>query len=175
MFLDVGGSSAATQFLPYTGYFTLGWLLRDVPLTRRLVRAAAAGFVVSVVTTALLAAVVSSASGWGTPGNYVYGYLSPTVVAMSVSAFLLLRAWGLRHPPGTRWAPGRRAAALSALTFGVYLVHPLFLFPVRRWLADGASLPAYAGTTLVHLTVTVGGSLALTWVLLRVPLLRRTV
>ncbi len=174
-FFDVGGASAATRFLPYAGYFTLGWLLRDVPLTRRVVRLAAVAFVASVVATALLVAVSAVAVGWGTPGKYLYGYLSPTVVVMSVSAFVLLRAWGLRNPPGTRWSPGRRAAALSALTFGVYLVHPLFFYPLRRLWPAPEDLLGYVGVTAAHLVVTVAGSLALTWLLVRVPVVRRTV
>ena len=139
------------------------------------VRLAAAAFGGSVVATAGLVAVTAVAVGWGTPGRYLYGYLSPTVVVMSLSAYVLLRAWGLRHPPGSRWAPGRRAAALSALTFGVYLVHPLFLYPLSRVWPVPQAWPLWVGVTAAHLVVTVGGSLALTWVILRVPVLRRTI
>jgi surface polysaccharide O-acyltransferase-like enzyme len=174
-FLEVGEASAATRFLPYAGYFTLGWLLRDLPLTRRQVRWAFAAFLASVAATVLLVAVTSIDAGWSSPGRYVYGYLSPTVVVMSVAAFVLLRAWNLKHPPGSRWAPGRRTAALSALTFGVYLVHPLFFYPLDRVWPAPSDLLGYSAVTLAHLTLTVAGSLALTWLLLRVPLLRKTV
>lgn len=180
-FLDVGGASAATRFLPYAGYFTLGWLLRDVPLTRRAVRAAALAFTGMVAATAGLVALSAAFVGWGTPGRYLYGYLSPTVVVMSLAAFALLRAWGLRHPPAdggrpaSRWAPGRRIAALSALTFGVYLVHPLFLYPLQRFWPAPADWPGWTAVTAGQLAATLAGSLALTWVLARVPFLRATV
>lgn len=174
-FLDVGGASAATRFLPYAGYFTLGWLLRDVVLTRRAVRTAALAFAAMVAATAGLVAVSAAFVGWGSPGRYLYGYLSPTVVVMSLAAFVLLRAWGLRHPPGTRWAPGRRAAALSALTFGVYLVHPLFLYPLQRYWPAPDDGPGWTAVTAGHVAATVAGSLALTWLLTRIPLLRSTV
>ncbi|WP_088282236.1 acyltransferase [Kineosporia sp. A_224] len=174
-FLDVGGASAATRFLPYAGYFTLGWLLRDVPLSGRAVRGAAVAFAGSVVATAGLVAASAAFVGWGNPGRYLYGYLSPTVVVMSLSAYVLLRAWGLRHPPGARWAPGRRTAALSALTFGVYLVHPLFFYPLRRLWPAPQAWPLWVGVTAAHLALTVAGSLALTWVILRIPVLRRAI
>ena len=173
-FLDVGGASAATRFLPYAGYFTLGWLLRDLPLTRRAVRAAALAFTAMVAATAGLVALSAAFVGWGSPGRYLYGYLSPTVVVTSVAAFVLLRAWGLRAA-GSRWAPGHRVAALSALTFGVYLVHPLFLYPLQRYWAAPADGPGWAAVTAGHVVATVAGSLALTWALLRVPGLRSTV
>jgi surface polysaccharide O-acyltransferase-like enzyme len=174
-FLAVGGASAATRFLPYAGYFTVGWLLRDVPLTTRHVRIAAAAFAGSVAATAALVAVTAIGAGYGSPGRYIYGYLSPTVVVMSLAAFVLLRAWGRRHPPGTRFAPGRRTRAWSQLTFGVYLVHPLFFYPLNRLWPAPADLWGYLAVTSAHLAITVGGSLVLTWVVLRVPVLRRAV
>jgi surface polysaccharide O-acyltransferase-like enzyme len=174
-FLAVGGASAATRFLPYAGYFTVGWLLRDMPLSRRQIRIAAVAFVGSVAATAALVAVTAIDAGWGSPGRYIYGYLSPTVVVMGLAAFVLLRAWGLRHPPGTRFAPGRRMKSLSALTFGVYLVHPLFFYPLTRIWPAPADLWGYLLVTSAHLVVTLAGSLALTWMLLRIPVLRRAV
>jgi surface polysaccharide O-acyltransferase-like enzyme len=168
-FLAVGGASATTRFLPYAGYFTVGWLLRDLPLTRRRVRLAALAFVGSVALTAGLVALTAIDAGWGTPGRYVYGYLSPTVVVMSLAAFVLFRVWGLRRPPGPR------TAALSALTFGVYLVHPLFFYPLTRLWPAPADLPGYLAVTTAHLVITVVGSLAVTWLLSRTPVLRQAV
>ncbi|HEX6232383.1 MAG TPA: acyltransferase family protein [Jiangellaceae bacterium] len=165
-----GSSTAATRFLPFAGYFVAGWLLRDMRLTPGRVRVAAAVFVSSVVATAALVGVLTTSEGWGVPGRYLYGYLSPTVVVMSLSAFVLLRA------AGTAMRARRdRLGSAAVITFGIFLVHPLVLYPLREeWPLPG-SPAALVLTALVHLGVTLAASVALTLVLCRIPYVRAAV
>jgi surface polysaccharide O-acyltransferase-like enzyme len=170
MLVGAGSSTAATRFLPFAGYFVAGWVLRDIRLTPYRVRVAGASFVTSVVATAGLVGVLSAPDGWGTPGQYLYGYLSPTVVVMSLSAFVLLRAAGAalrvrRH----------RATAVASVTFGIFLVHPLVLYPLQAaW-----QLPSPPLSLLVaaagHVALTVAASVALTVLLRRIPYVRAAV
>lgn len=168
-----GNPNAVTRFLPFIGYFVAGWLLRDVRLTPRVLEGAALAFLGSWIVTALGTGAVTEAVGWGRYAAYLYGFLSPPVVVMSVSAFLLIR-WA-----GTRWTPGPVTAGwlgrLSDLTFGVFLVHAAILFPLRRALPIPADLVGMLAVTAVLTTVVVTASLAITALLRAVPLLRATV
>src|SRR5699024_2938800 len=123
----VGGSTAATQFLPFLGYYLLGWLLMSGDLGPRALRYGAALFTVGTVTTILGAwAAAASAGEWRTGAEYVYDFLSPTILLSAVGAFLLLRTAGLRLAavggPAARGV-GKVVGVLSGLSFGVYLVH----------------------------------------------------
>ncbi|GAB2683200.1 acyltransferase [Thalassiella azotivora] len=160
----VGELNAATRFLPFAGYYVLGWCLRDVVLTGRRLLWCAATWGASVAVTAVLAA----AQDFGALGRWAYGFLSPGVVTMSVTAFLLLHAL-LRTSEGRaqRWL-----RPVAPLAFGVFLVHAALVFGLRRvtGVADdlGGVLLSAVGLTLLHLVA----SAAVTWVVLRVPYLR---
>lgn len=156
----VGEPNAATRFLPFAGYYVLGWCLRDVLLARRWVVVVWLLFAGSVVLTAVLAAV----NDFGSLGRYAYGFLSPTVAVMSVTAFLLLhRLLRVRGALLRRWAP---------LAFGVFLVHGALVYGFR----STVGLPTDVFTVLVWAigltTAYAMASAAITWVVLRVPYLR---
>lgn len=156
----VGEPNAATRFLPFAGYYVLGWVLRDVLVTRRWMAWTASAWLVSVGVVAALAAV----EDFGTVGRYAYGFLSPPVVVMSVATYLLLHSW-LRS--GWRWL-----RPVAPLAFGVFLIHGALVFALRRWTGvptdlTGVLLSA-VGLTAAHTVV----SAALAWLLLRIPYVR---
>jgi surface polysaccharide O-acyltransferase-like enzyme len=96
---------------------------------------------------------------------------------MSVAAFVLFRSIpvGDRSPDREGRADGSQLAVLSGVTFGIFLVHPLVLYPVQdHWPLPDAPA-AFAARLLVHLMITVIASLALTLVLRRIPYVRATV
>ncbi|HYN66514.1 MAG TPA: acyltransferase family protein [Ornithinibacter sp.] len=168
---DVGGATAATRYVPFIGYYVAGWVLRDVALGPARLRVAAGAFVASVAATVGLTGVASVPSGWGAGGRYVFGFLSPTVMVTSLAAFLLLRAagwvWAQQHR--------RRLSRLAALTFGVFLVHPLVLYPLQdRW-APGETAGAFLGWALALWVATTLASALATLLLGRLPGLRATV
>lgn len=170
MLVGAGSSTAATRFLPFAGYFVAGWVLRDIRLTPYRVRVAAVLFATSVAATAGLVGVLSAPEGWGTAGRYLYGYLSPTVVVMSLSAFVLLRATG-----GVLPARRHLTSAAASVTFGIFLIHPLVLYPLQAtW-----PLPSEPLSLLIaaagHATATIAASVALTVLLRRVPYVRAAV
>lgn len=158
--LGAGEPNAVTRFLPYIGYYVLGWVLRDVLVARSTALALGAGFAVSVVATAL----AGRTGDFGTFARYAYDFLSPSVVVMAVCAYLLLHR--LLDSGGEVL---RRAAPLS---FGVFLVHAAVLFAARLVLGDPADLGEVA-LAAVGLTAAVTAvSAALTWAWLRVPYAR---
>ena len=160
----VGEPNAATRFLPFTGYYILGWCLRDVVPPRRWLPWLWLAFASSVAVTAMLAAVAD----FGSIGRYAYGFLSPPVVVMSVSAYLLLHV-AMRHRAGPqeRWL-----RPVAPLAFGVFLVHGALVYGVRRLIGVPHDLLGVLLAAVVLTAVYAVASALITWVLLRVPYLR---
>jgi surface polysaccharide O-acyltransferase-like enzyme len=173
--LGAGDSTAATRFLPFAGYYVAGWILRDLVLSRPALVAAAGAWGGGVVVTVALVGLTSASAGWGSEGRYLYGFLSPAVIAMSLSAFVLLRAAGLRLLTPARPGLSKAMQRLSGWTFGVYLVHPLVLFPLARAVPLPSDFGGFLAVFTLQLLVTALGSVLLTVLLQRLPVLRATV
>lgn len=178
-FLSAGRPNAVTWFLPYLGYYVAGHLLQRRALPAGAVRVAGVAFAAATLVTAVGTwLLLGQEDRWSATAGYLYGYLSPTVLVASVAAFVLLRALPDHLPvrSGRRWSS--TAHRLSGLAFGVYLVHPALLWAYGS-MAPVQPYPSRAPALLVALTaqwfVVTAASLALTWVVLRVPLLRRVV
>src|SRR5690606_11421211 len=129
-----GDLNAATQFLPYVGYYVAGWVLRDVAVSRRLVAIAAVTFVGSVVLTTVGTGVLGTSRGINAEGLYLWEYLSPPVTTLSLAAFVLIRAWGTRSRMLRSDRGAIRLRRVADLTFGVYLVHMIVLLTAYQHL-----------------------------------------
>ena len=172
----VGGVTAATRFLPFLGFYLLGWLLTDTGPRDRDLRNGSAAFVVGTAGTVLGAWAGTVADGeWGSSAEYFYDFLSPPMILGAVGAFMLLRALGTRLAAKGPGSPVNRViAVLSGLSFGVYLVHVMVLYTMRDLgpTPDGAlGLTIAAGYAAATALV----SLILVAAAQRIPLLRSTV
>ncbi|WP_460757742.1 acyltransferase [Nocardiopsis oceani] len=173
-----GGVTAVTHFVPFLGFYLLGYLLLHSEPTPRATRFGAVSFTVGVTVIAVGAWVATMVQGeWGTGGEYVYDFLSPPMVLAGVGAYLLLRAGGLRlaeatGPVATRAT--KAVGALSGLSFGVYLVHVMVLNTLRDiggTFEGTQALMAASGYAIATAAI----SLLLVAVAQRIPLLRATV
>jgi len=147
-----------TWFLPYLGYFVAGRLIFDgqmrIPRPGLMLTA-------SVAATALGVYAMSSNRALDT---YFYDYFSLTVPFMSLAAF----QWIVASPRLPR------LASLAPLTFGVYLIHPLFLDVAHRAGAlTGARNEAWTLPVLAAAVFML--SAASSWLLRRHPATRRFV
>lgn len=126
----VGGVNGVTRFVPYIGYFLAGVALTNVRATRTWILVAIVTMVVGIGATAIGTAVLIEHVGLGR-GRYLYEYLSVTTVPVTLAVFLLF-AWS------TEWVERldamwlRWLSRVAALTFGIYLVHPLILIALRQ-------------------------------------------
>ena len=156
--LDAPPGFFLTWFLPYLGYFVAGRMIHagELRIPRPGLMLAA-----SVAATALGVYLLSSSRMLNT---YFYDYFSLTVPFMSLAAFQLI-VDAPRLPQLARLAP---------LTFGVYLIHPVFLdLAQRAGLLRGGHGTAW---TLPLLTAAVFAlSAASSWLLRRHPATRRLV
>ncbi len=121
-----GGFNAVTRFLPYVGYYLAGYLLRTAEISPRTQRTSRWLVIVGWLATAIGSGALAARYGWTGNGYFLYDYLSPTVMIMSLAVFTAARTWKPK-----RLSPCR-LRAYGAATFGVFLIHPLFLFPMQR-------------------------------------------
>lgn len=183
--LQPGGGPAGqptlfTQFVPYLGFFILGYALRDVTV-RGLGR---------VLALAVLTAALCLELTWQVTGPFVFGpeaanglnillpvsYQGFVLGAAAVGVFVLAHSVVHEHsrwarPPAARWA--RSAADLSLGVFATHLLVQIVLLriPGHHW-PDGATTLTGLGALC---TATLVGAVALTIVLRRIPLARRSV
>ena len=135
--LGRGGSlNAVTRCLPYVGYYLAGHLLATAQITPRAQQLARRLALAGWLTTAVGSGLLAAHYGWTTSGYFLYDYLSPTVMVMSLAVFIVARGWKPK-----RLSTGR-LRKYGAATFGVFLIHPLLLFPIQRRLGlpDGADI-----------------------------------
>lgn len=157
MEFDIGEANIATRFLPMAGFYILGWVMRDIVLSRRQVGVAWVLLVGATTVTALWAGFGPGDKPWSFP----YEYLSPGVVVASLSAYLLLhhhmqKGFRLLH-------------VLYPFSFGVFLLHPLILYPVRNAMGLPDTVPGvlFHGL-LMPIAYTIVCAL-ITWVAIRIP------
>ena len=133
----VGEPNIATRFLPMMGYYLLGWIMRDYVVRGAAFAWSLVGFLGAIAVTILWA-------GFG-PGDrpwvVVYEYLSPTVVVMSLTGYLVLHR--LFDDDSRPYLGLRR---LFPYSFGVFLLHPLLVYSLR----DLIGVPDSPVAVLVH-------------------------
>jgi surface polysaccharide O-acyltransferase-like enzyme len=147
-----------TVFLPYVCYYLAGDYLREVQLSKKQFARLFLLFIVLCIITAIGTMWHMQFVHWGKDidvhgasyARYFYDYLSITVVAQSLIAFVLL----LNAPTITSVFQGKKSQTtiklLAVTSFGVYLIHPLIFDITNRYLlrtVDFSSLP-----TLLFLT-----------------------
>ncbi|GAP13080.1 uncharacterized protein conserved in bacteria [Longilinea arvoryzae] len=109
-------------WLPYTGYFLLGrWLAEHTP--RFSIGFYAAVFVLSCLLTAAVAAGLLALGSPSLPWDLAFEYFSPGVALAAAAAFRCCQ----RLDPAALENVSGPLFDLAGLTFGVYLIHPIFL------------------------------------------------
>jgi surface polysaccharide O-acyltransferase-like enzyme len=165
-FTGGGAGLFINWFLPYLPYFLCGYLIqtseRKVPLSVSL-----GVFGAAVGGTAMGCYGLGKLQGLER-GLYFYGYLSVFVVPMSVSAMLMLRQW---KPAGML---ARGIQRVSALTLGVYLVHPILLESLRAHVLKPEDYLPLLSVPFVAALV-FGGSLVVALIFHRTPFLNRLI
>ena len=152
----------------YTGYFVLGRYLYDHRPPRGVRIALYAAGLLSVVLTVWATRTASLAAG--APDERFYDRLLPTAVLASAAVFTLF----LSLPrPKERGLPAAVRRSLSRCSFGIYLIHPLVLHLLDRFL--GLSTLSFSGWLSVPALTALAFSLSwgITAALRRIPLLGR--
>ena len=153
--------------LGYVGYFVAGHYLRQYTISRL------AEAVIYVL--GLLGAFVTV---WGTrllslqtgeTASVFYSYFSPNVAAFSVAVVVLFRyVLGVSEERSRR----QRLSGVARISFGIYLVHDLFIMLLRYLGVTTLSFEPVASVPVLAAVVFLC-SFAVAWLLSRIPLLGR--
>ena len=151
----------------YVGYLLVGYCIHT-SAPRINWKLALLGFFAFGTTTTVAAAFSPTSFTCEQWLAIVYSYLSPLVVGMTICVFATVQTLS-RDTGNTRY--GRLATAISPYTLGIYLVHPIVLRAMDRM--SSVSLPVLRLIAMPAIVFVC--SLAITWTLSRIPMLRRTV
>lgn len=173
--LPASGGNAFSEFAPFVGYFLAGYWLGRLKLDRRVVPVAIAVFLAVAILSTIGTYLLVLARGVE-DGHYLYSYLSPPVILMSICVFLVFRELTERREAR---APIRHISGLHYVgeaTFGVFLIHPFFF---TLWQERPPGVPHNGASLALWLPATVAGliaiSFACTVMLKQIPFLRRLV
>lgn len=165
--------AALVLWIPYVGYFVLGYALRDVVLRRQWL---ATSVVMLVVATALGAWQYVYGGGLSLSVLLGGGYQGLPIATSAVAVFLIGRRV---VPAASRWALSGRlgpARMLAELTLGVFVIH-LFVMrfawrlPSLSFAEASVSIPVTLALWLVVLLA----SFAICVLVARTPILRRAI
>ena len=147
----------------YVGYYVAGYYLKTFTLGR-----------VAEIVTYLLGIGGAAATIWGTRvlslrsgalSGVLYDYMTPNVAAMAVAVFVLFRyLLGVSDERSRR----QSLAGLAKITFGVYLVHDLFLMVYRHLGVTQLPLPPVLAVPAVTALALIP-SAAVAWLISKIP------
>ena len=171
--VSVWQPAALTLWIPYLGYFLIGYALRGVRLGRG---GLAAALVLFVVANAVVVWNYTTSPRPLLSALFGGGYEGLPVAAAAISLFLIARTV---LNPTSRLALSPSTAAmrqLGELTLGVFMVHLVIMLYTQRLpgLSAGTASRSIVAT-LIMWAVVLAGSFALCALLARIPVLRRTI
>ena len=155
---------------PITGYafylFMGGIFARYEIKKKNVIRASVAFVIASLIM--ILAAIKFDAEKWGVGLNsfVFYGYRTIPCFILALSILTLLRSW-LKN-----YQPGKFVLTLSSCTWGIYLLHPMFLVFMTRLGIYPLNYPVWWSVPLACVVIFVL-SFASTWLLRLIKPLRK--
>jgi len=151
----------------YVGYYVAGWYLREYTLSRVAEALIYVFGIVGGVVTVWGTRVLSHGSGQ--LYEALYSFFAPNVVAFSVAIVVLFRyILGVSEERSRR----QRLSGVARVTFGIYLVHDLFLTLLSRLGITVLSFAPVASVPLLAMVVFLL-SFALAWLIHYIPFVGR--
>ena len=165
-FISGGSKLFINWFLLYVPFFFLGYLIRqDNHNPKKSILWSV--FIASIILTFYGCYILAENSSLE-HGLYFYGYLSVSVVPMSISLMYILKASG---KPIINTSFTKK---LSILTLGIYLVHPVILEIINYIQYGAGSFHPIVSIPVVTFFV-FGMSAGIVYVIYKIPFIRRII
>jgi len=113
-----------SYFVPYLGYFILGYILREIKLNKKQINLAWAGYFVSVFIGSIATYFLMNQYGYTNRGLIFNDYLSITTVISALSLYLLINTI---HLSNWQISQHKFIKNLAQMSLGVYLIHPIII------------------------------------------------
>ena len=165
--------SFLTLFVPYLGYYVCGYQIRTTRgdrISDAILWLAAAGSILAIFVANMLLTRIGV--GKDHLYGYLFGYLSPPVILMSLAIFLLAARHGPRRSQGSPLLA--RVAKMEPATLGIYIIHPVVISILGLCGVRSSMWPAPVSIPVLTVVVFVL-SYAATQLIRKVPYLRTTV
>ncbi len=124
--LDGNRANVLTLWMPFIGYYVLGYLLKDIAANKQWKAKNISVFIFMFIWVFATTGFVFFKYGWGSRLDWFNDFCNPAMMVMSISVFLMI-SWHfpvLRYPVLTK--------SLADSTMGVYLIHPIILVALNR-------------------------------------------
>ena len=149
----------------FVGYFLMGYILKDLILNRKQIFWL--GGLLLVLFTTIMIGIHTMSSVDGQFNWYFYYYLNPFYIISSMIAFSILKSLPFEKFY-RKWPSSQNLVVyLSSITYGIYLLHPLFKIMLRSG-ALGIAIHEKINPPWVGIPVFFGVSLALSVVLVSI-------
>ena len=136
----------------YSGYLVLGFVIGKMQISKKIAISALFIFIISAAVTATGTYLLTVRND-GVFSEYFYGYMTPNVILMSTSMFILTKYFISKVDA---FASDRMLSILksfSAASFGIYLIHPIFLYLLE--VGDlGIVISGFEGNPAISIPVT---------------------
>jgi surface polysaccharide O-acyltransferase-like enzyme len=177
---SVHTENALTFFIPFIGYYLLGFQLKDLKLGGGRLVLAWLGFITMILVAANESVLIAQIS-WAKDPKFFdlfYVYCNPAIVVMSACVFLMISNSRMARKIANGEQLGSRGwlRVIGRTTFGIYLIHPLVLdfncavyywslhLPRTAWLET----TALASSTVIE-------SFIVIYIFMKVPYLKEVV
>lgn len=154
----------------YSGYFILGKVIGKLKLDNQALIVSILLYIVSLIVT-VYGTYLLTVKNAGDFIGYYYSYLSPNVIVMSVSAFVIIKYISESQLKSCNGKCRGVFSSIAACSFGVYLVHPVILSFMLKNNLDVIVLINYIGFSLSIVFIF---SWFFSLCLKKVPVFRRT-
>lgn len=108
--------------------------------------------------------------------SYALGYATPNVLAMSIALFVFFKYFIMKRQQNEQFAPSKLIQRISFTSFGIYLVHPMFLDVIRPFFHNANAINIHPAIGVpVQIVLMLLASLIAVLIIGKIPYLKRII